>query len=58
METESVLALRLGSESGLFRSRDAVAAGVSRGVHQLPQARQVDPIAVFTTTHPGDRERH
>lgn len=70
METESALALRLGSESGLFRSRDAVAAGVSRttlsrmtahgdlvwvsrGVYQLPQARQVDPIAVLTTTHPS-----
>jgi len=70
METESALALRLGAESGLFRSRDAVAAGVSRttlsrltangdlvwvsrGVYQLPQARQVDPIAVLATTHSG-----
>ena len=70
METESAIALRLGGESGLFRSRDAVAAGVSRttlsrmtahgdlmwvsrGVYQLPQVRQVDPIAVLTTTHPG-----
>ena len=70
METESALALRLGAESGLFRSRDAAAAGVSRttlsrmtahgdlvwvsrGVYQLPQARQVDPIAVLATTHSG-----
>ena len=70
METESAIALRLGGESGLFRSRDAVAAGVSRttlsrmtahgdllwvsrGVYQLPHVRQVDPIAVLTTTHPG-----
>jgi len=30
MGTEAALALRLGSESGLLRSRDAVAAGVSR----------------------------
>jgi hypothetical protein len=30
METESAIALRLGAESGLFRSRDAAAAGVSR----------------------------
>ncbi len=70
METESAIALRLGAESGLFRSRDAAAAGVSRttlsrltsngdlvwvsrGVYQLPQARQVDPIAVLATTHSG-----
>lgn len=26
---------------------------VSRGVYQLPQSRQVDPIAVLTTTHPS-----
>jgi len=70
METESAIALRLGAESGLFRSRDAAAAGVSRttlsrltsngdlvwvsrGVYQLPQAKQVDPIAVLATTHSG-----
>ncbi|MFZ4497129.1 MAG: type IV toxin-antitoxin system AbiEi family antitoxin domain-containing protein, partial [Candidatus Nanopelagicales bacterium] len=70
METESAIALRLGAESGLFRSRDAAAAGVSRttlsrltangdlvwvsrGVYQLPQVRQVDPIAVLATTHSG-----
>jgi predicted transcriptional regulator of viral defense system len=70
MGTEAALALRLGSESGLLRSRDAVAAGVSRttlsrlaasgdlvwvgrGVYRLPQARDVDPIAVLAATHPG-----
>jgi predicted transcriptional regulator of viral defense system len=69
MGTEAALALRIGRESGLLRSRDAVAAGVSRtalsrlvergdlvwvgrGVYQLPQARQVDPFAVLSATHP------
>lgn len=70
MGTEAALALRLGRESGLLRSRDAVAAGVSRtalsrlvasgdlvwvgrGVYQLPQARQADPIAMLSATHPA-----
>ena len=70
MESEAALALRLGRESGLLRSRDAVAAGVSRtalsrlaacgdlvwvsrGVYQLPQSPQADPIAILCATHPS-----
>ena len=70
MESETALALRLAHERGLLRSREAVAAGVSRtalsrlaargdlmwvsrGVYQLPQRPQADPIAILCASHPS-----